>query len=111
MVNRQLEFEMLRPIGDAWVNGPVVAKMAAGREQIPAAKTQGEAATHAFYRRLDAELASRQFMAGDTFSVADITALCVIDFATAMVDLKPDEALANLWRWHAEVSSRPSATA
>ena len=112
MVNRQLEFEMLRPIGDAWVNGPIVAKLAAGRfEQIPAAKIQGEAATHAFYRRLDAELESRRFMAGDSFSVADITALCVIDFATAMVELKPDEALANLWRWHAEVSSRPSAAA
>ena len=112
MVNRQLEFELLGPVGQAWVNGPVVAKMAAGRfEQIPAAKALGEKAARAFYRRLDKELAERTFMAGETFSVADITALCTIDFASRLVDLKPDAELANLWRWHDEVSARPSAAA
>ena len=112
MVNRQLEFELLGPVGQAWVNGPVVAKMAAGRfEQIPAAKALGEKAARAFYRRLDKELAERTFMAGETFSVADITALCTIDFASRLVDLKPDAELANLWRWHGEVSARPSAAA
>jgi glutathione S-transferase len=112
MVNRQLEFEMLGPIGQAWVNGPVVAKLAAGRfEQIPAARALGEKSARAFYKRLDGELASRPFMAGDTFSVADITALCIMDFATQLVDLKPDPNLTNLWRWHGEVSARPSARA
>jgi hypothetical protein len=37
--------------------------------------------------------------------------MVVIDFAGKLVDLKPDESLANLWRWHAEVSARPSAAA
>jgi hypothetical protein len=37
--------------------------------------------------------------------------LCVIDFATALVDLKPAADLKNLWRWHAAVSARPSAKA
>jgi len=112
MVNRQLEFELLGPVGQAWVNGPVVAKMAAGRfEQIPAAKAMGEKAARSFYRRLDNQLAQRTFMAGETFSVADITALCTIDFASRLVDLKPDAELANLWRWHGEVSARPSAAA
>lgn len=112
MANRQLEFELLAPVGQAWVNGPVVAKMAAGRFQpIPEAKARGERAARAYYQRLDGMLAERAFMAGDAFSVADITALCVIDFAGALVDLEPDRSLANLWRWHAEVSSRPSAAA
>jgi glutathione S-transferase len=112
MVNRQLEFELLGPIGQAWVNGPVVAKIAAGRfEQIPAAKTNGEKGARAFYKRIDGELAGRRFMVGDTYSIADITALCVIDFATALVDLKPDAELTNLWRWHGEVAARPSARA
>ncbi|MFU8816087.1 MAG: glutathione S-transferase family protein [Pseudomonadales bacterium] len=112
MVNRQLEFELLGPVGQAWVNGPVVAKMAAGRfEQIPAAKALGEKAARAFYRRLDRQLAQRTFMAGEAFSVADITALCTIDFASKLVDLKPDPELAHLWRWHAAVSARPSAEA
>lgn len=111
MVNRQLEFELLGPIGQAWVNGPVVAKVMPGREQIPAARELGEKAARSYYRRLDTVLAEQPFMAGDTFSVADITALCVIDFAAALVDLKPDEGLQHLWRWHAEVSGRPSAAA
>ncbi|MBD3649389.1 MAG: glutathione S-transferase, partial [Pseudomonadales bacterium] len=48
---------------------------------------------------------------GDRFTVADITLLSAVDFASAMVDLKPDEQLGNLWRWHALVSSRPSCSA
>ena len=111
MHNRQLEFELLAPIGQAWVNGPVVARMMPGRKQIPDAKAQGETATHAFYKRLDGELTDRAFMAGARYSVADITAMVVIDFATALVGLKPDASLANLWRWHAAVSARPSAKA
>jgi glutathione S-transferase len=112
MVNRQLEFELLGPVGQAWVNGPVVARMAPGRfQQIPEARAQGEKAARAFYRRLDGELAGRPFMAGADYSVADITALCVIDFASRLVDLEPDRALTHLWRWHQAVSQRPSATA
>jgi glutathione S-transferase len=112
MINRQLEFEMLAPIGAAWVNGPIVARMAPGRfKQNPQAKEAGEAGARAFYRRLDRMLAQQPYMADRGFSVADITGLCVIDFASALVDLKPDADLANLWRWHAEVSARPSAAA
>ena len=65
----------------------------------------------AFYKRLDEELAHHEYMADDAYSIADITALCVIDFAASLVDLKPDASLKNLWRWHAAVSSRPSAKA
>jgi glutathione S-transferase len=112
MMNRQLEFEMLAPIGAAWVNGPIVAQMAPGRfKQNLQAKEAGEAAARAFYRRLDRMLGQQRYMADDAFSVADITALCVIDFAGALVDLKPDAELTNLWRWHAAVSTRPSAAA
>lgn len=110
MINRQLEFELFAPVGQAWVNGPVVGRMMPDREQIPAAKAQGERGARAFYRRLDRALADQPWMAGEAFSVADITALCIIDFASALVDLEPDEALENLWRWHAAASARPSAT-
>ena len=74
-------------------------------------KARGERAATAFYQRLDEQLAEQPFMAGDRFSVADITALCTIDFAAALVDLAPDPALENLQRWHREVSARPSALA
>jgi glutathione S-transferase len=112
MANRHLEFELLGPIGAAWVNGPIVAQMAPGRfKQNAQAKEGGEAATRQFYVRLDRQLADQEFMADNAYSIADITALCTIDFASAMVDLKPAEELKNLWRWHAAVSTRPSAKA
>ena len=59
---------------------------------------------------LDDELAGREFVAGDEFSIADITALCAIDFAKAIEIAIPD-GYDNLQRWHAAVSSRPSASA
>ena len=111
MYNRQLEFELFAAVGAAWVNGPIVAQMMPDRTPNEPAKAAGEAAARNFYKRLDGQLAERAFMAGDRYTVADITALCVIDFATQLVDLKPDDGLSNLWRWHAEVSARPSAGA
>ena len=111
MVNRQLEFELSTPIGIAWVNGPIVGRMAPDRKQIPEARAQAEAAARRFYERLDAELATRPYMAGEDFSVADITGLCMIDFASQLVELEPDRAHGNLWAWHERVSSRPSASA
>jgi len=112
MFNRILEFELWSQIGTSWVNGPVVAKMAAGRfKQIPEAKAASDANTHRFYARLDQELATRPYMAGDRFTIADITALTAIDFATARVELEPSAELANLKDWHTRVSARPSAKA
>ncbi len=61
-------------------------------------------------KQLNNQLADNKFIAGDKFSVADITALCSIDFATAVNIPIPDECR-NLKRWYAEVSQRQSATA
>ena len=112
MHQRRIELALGRNVGVSWVNGPVVAQIAKGRfTQIPEAKTQSDAAVHAYYERLDGELAGRTMIAGDSFSIADITAMCVIDFAEQLVDLKPDGNLQHLARWRAEVGSRPSASA
>ena len=112
MANRQLELELLGQVGVSWVNGPIVAQMAPGRfKQNPQAKETSDAAVRSFYKRLDGELADHEYMADNAYSIADITGLVTIDFAGSLVDLKPDESLKNLWRWHAAVSSRPSAKA
>jgi glutathione S-transferase len=52
----------------------------------------------------------RQFIAGDHYTIADITALCALDFAR-FAGIELPEACANLKRWHGAVSSRPSAQA
>ena len=59
---------------------------------------------------MDEELAGRQFIAGDQFSVADITALVGVDFMRPARIQRPAE-LKNLERWYQAVSARPSAKA
>lgn len=107
MHHRHIEFELHHAIGSAWVNGPIVA--AAGIvKPIEAQRERGESLTRRYYQRLNKELSERHYIAGDRFTVADISALCFIDFAGAMVDLKPEEEHESLWSWHARVSERPS---
>ena len=59
---------------------------------------------------LDAELAGRRFMAGDHYTIADITAMVAVDFMRPARIERPS-SLANIARWYGEVSSRPSAKA
>jgi glutathione S-transferase len=61
-------------------------------------------------RVLDRELAGRAFIAGDSFSVADITALAAVDWMKPGRLEVPAE-LSHIRRWYAEVSARPSASA
>ena len=68
-----------------------------------------EAATQAMCR-LDQQLANTRYIAGDKFSIADITALCAVDFATA-VDIAMPEGCDHLQRWYEDVSQRHSAAA
>ena len=65
------------------------------------------------YKALDAmerHLAAHPFFAGDRYSIADITALVVVDFAGRIKLAVPDE-LGQLRRWYAAVAARPSAAA
>ena len=63
-----------------------------------------------FLEMLDRELASREFIASEHYSVADITALVAVDFMKPARLVMPD-GLTNVKRWHAGVSARPSARA
>ena len=59
---------------------------------------------------LDGELATRPFIAGESFSIADITAVCALDFAR-IIGRKLGEETPNLLRWHREMAARPSYSA
>lgn len=78
--------------------------------QVPAYAEAMRPRAIEFIGLLDKELAKREFIAGDRFSVADITALCTVDFMKPSRVAMP-EAAANVKRWHAAVSARPSARA
>lgn len=106
--NRHIELELWTQVGTSWVNGPIVGSMGIF-EQIAGAKTASDKNVNSFYKRLDREFSLSRFVAGERYTIADITLLSAIDFATQMVDLKPDTSLDNLYRWHGEVSARPSS--
>ena len=77
-------------------------------EQIPDLVERGRKRLARFYGRIERQLADNRFIAGPRFSVADITALCIIDFATKGAKVGLPEDHTNARRWHAEVSARPS---
>jgi glutathione S-transferase len=79
-------------------------------EQIPALVERGRARVGKFFEKLDARLAAHEFIVGDAFSIADITAVVAVDFAR-WIRLKVPEDLTHLRRWHADISARPSAKA
>jgi glutathione S-transferase len=61
---------------------------------------------------LDSELAQRPFMAGNRFTVADITAYCALEFARGLMKFHPGtEGKHNLQAWRDRTAERPSATA
>ena len=63
-----------------------------------------------FIELLDRELATREFVAGDRYTIADITMQVAVDFMKPGRLAMPDGA-GNVKRWHAAVSARPSAAA
>jgi len=63
-----------------------------------------------FLRILDRELAGREFIAGDEYSIADITGMIAVDFMKPARIAIPEE-FANVRRWYAALKARPSAEA
>ena len=78
--------------------------------QVPAWGEANKPRVAQFLQLLDGELAKREFIASDRYSVADITALVAVDFLKPAKIPMP-EGLTNVQRWHAAVSARPSAKA
>lgn len=79
-------------------------------EQIPALAERGHTRVMRFFGMIDERLKDSRFVAGDAFSVADITLLVTVEFAGWAKVPVPD-ALTALKRWYGEVSERPSAKA
>jgi len=114
-LNRQIERDGFFAAMDAFRNA---AKGLKGRalpgphdyEQIPELAERGRTRVENFFRAMDARLAGREFVVGDRYTIADISTLVLIDLA-GRAKLNVPDACANLRRWHAAVSARPSAKA
>ncbi len=63
-------------------------------------------------RWLDAELGRQPYVAGERFTIADITAFCAIEFARGLMKFRPGpEGMAHLQAWRDRIAERPSAKA
>lgn len=109
MWHRRVELGLFWPVAQAFRHlHPAMAHL-----EVPQVAAWGEAnksrAVEAL-EILDDQLANSQFIAGDAYSIADVTALCAVDFMRpARIEMPKN--LANVARWHKDVSSRPSAKA
>ena len=76
--------------------------------QIPALAERGLARLGFWFEDLDARLKESPFVAGENFSMADISAYITVGFAR-MVKAQPDESLEHLARWRTGIDARPSS--
>jgi glutathione S-transferase len=108
MWQRRMEFEVALPIMQVFRNTHAFFK---GR--IPQVAEYGEVcrkSAEARLRWMEEELANRAFVAGDRYSIADITLLVGIDFGRpSNIRIAPEQK--SLQRWYDAVSARPSAKA
>jgi glutathione S-transferase len=109
MWNRHAELELLWPIAQVFRN---THPFWVGK--IKQAPDFGEIMReHVTLRTswLDEELGQRPYIAGERFTVADITALCALDFGKVS-NIRIDAAtLPNLAAWYQRVNERPSVKA
>jgi glutathione S-transferase len=107
--NRHAEFELLFPVAQVFRNSHAFWQ---GRiAQAPEFATIMREVLLGRMAWLDRELGGRGYLAGDRFTIADITALCALDFAR-ISNIRIDPAtMPNLARWRADVAARPSMKA
>ncbi len=79
-------------------------------EQIPELAERGRARTAAFFDLLENRLSEAPWLAGDAFSLADISAFVFTDFAR-VIKMRPPENNAATQDWLARMRARPSASA
>ena len=109
MWQRRIEFGLLSAVASVFRHAhPAMARMEV--PQIPAWAEANRERVPAFLAILDGQLSGRPFVCGDAFTIADISGMIAIDFMKPAKLAVPDE-LANVRRWHAQVSARPSASA
>jgi glutathione S-transferase len=106
---RRVEMVLMPPVGAVWVHThPLTAQLPIqrfadyGEAQRPRVQDAFEMCNNA--------LAETPFIAGETFSMADIVLLTSVDFA-GFIGIPFPEELRYLDDWHRRVTARPSARA
>jgi glutathione S-transferase len=108
MWNRRLELNLYEAVSAVFRHlHPAMREM---ENQVPEWGEASKPRVKDFLALLDRELGDRPYVAGEHYSVADITGLVAIDFMKVPKLEVPPE-FANVRRWHAQLAARPSAKA
>tara|TARA_Y100001970_G_scaffold285054_1_gene403778 strand:- start:14272 stop:14907 length:636 start_codon:yes stop_codon:yes gene_type:complete len=114
MWDRLAEWEGLMAVSEVFRNTHrlFVGRGLAGYDiqipQISELAERGKLRLGRFFNKIDERLDQNEYLAGDIFSFADITALCAIDFSLSRKLIIPENCC-NVKRWYQAVSERPSA--
>jgi glutathione S-transferase len=105
---RRVEFAVMMPVGNFWRHAhPRTAAL------LTQYKDFGESNKETYkgaQKYLNRELEGRQFLVGDSLTMADICLLSTVDFAE-WIGLPVEDEFENLVAWRARMKARPSADA
>jgi glutathione S-transferase len=109
MVDRRIELRLFLAIANA-VRHTHPGLAGLEQPQFPEfGASQGEKMRDAA-RWLDGELAKHPYVAGERFTVADITAFCGLEFARGLMKFRPGaEGMEHLQEWRDRIAARPTA--
>jgi glutathione S-transferase len=107
---RRLELHITAPLTDAFRSGAGQAMFKDRRHLIPQAADDFKAIAREGLDWLDGQIAGRDYVAGDSFSLADILLFCFAEFAGG-VGQPLDPANENVAKWFERIGARPSAEA
>ncbi len=106
MWNRIVEFELMMPMAMAFRH--TFPAMKALEDQVPEFGEKQRAVGQSRARRFDRQLATQAYIAGDEFSIADITAWCSFRFfRVAGFEMKDEQP--HLRAWFERIKARPAA--
>jgi glutathione S-transferase len=105
---RRVEFTVMMPVGNFWRHAH--PRTAALLTQFKDFGESNRATYQGAQKYMNRELEGRDFLVGDSVTMADICLLSTVDFAD-WIGLPLDPEFKALAAWHARMTARPSANA
>ncbi|MAM88488.1 MAG: glutathione S-transferase [unclassified Hahellaceae] len=106
--NRFVELNFFMPTGMCFQH--TSSYFAKFKTQVPAWGELCRKGVHDFIERMEKHFADNEYLVGDYYSIADISAYCALDFSKVN-DIRLGEQHVNTRRWHEAMKSRASAKA
>ena len=112
---RHMEWDGLLAVAEVFRNSNAVFanRSISGTDGVPAVPglvERGRASVARFFAALNDTLGRSEFVVENNFTIADITAFCVVDFAK-WIQIRAGDEHPHIRRWFEQVKARPSASA